>query len=286
MFGVLFANGLSPKPLFEYWFCSEDREPLLGSNLISHALRKRNSATGKTIKAARRWRHFRRYFTVANYRDSPKDKQRVNPLWKVQELLDELNKQAKDMWVPGKFVAIDEQTIGFQGASGMKLRISYKRKGDGFQCDAVCDAGYIFSFYFRHGPPPNVGDQYKSLELSPTARRVVWLASRLPNKWTRIYMDNLFNSQKLFTALHTAEALAHDVARANGRGVPPSIIQKEEKNKDRAEKLRGTTMAPSSTILTCALIFLLSRCTIRSRSTFYRLRLNVCVCVCVFSTSG
>ena len=80
-----------------------------------------------------------------------------------------MNKQAKDMWVPGKWVAIDEQTIGFQGASGMKLRISYKREGDGFQCDAVCDGGYTYSFYFRHGPPPNVGEQYKHLELSPTA---------------------------------------------------------------------------------------------------------------------
>jgi hypothetical protein len=56
-------------------------------------------------------------------------------------------------------------------------------------------------------------------------------------------MDNLFNSQKLFTALHTAEVLAHGVARANGRGVPPSNIQKEEKNKDHVEKLRGMTMA-------------------------------------------
>ncbi len=55
-------------------------------------------------------------------------------------------------------------------------------------------------------------------------------------------MDNLFNSQKLFTALHIAEALAHGVACTNGRGVPPSIIQKEEKNKDRAKKLRGTTL--------------------------------------------
>jgi hypothetical protein len=56
-------------------------------------------------------------------------------------------------------------------------------------------------------------------------------------------MDNLFNSQKLFTALHIAEALAHGVARTNRRGVPPLIIQKEEKNKDRAKKLRGMTMA-------------------------------------------
>ena len=56
-------------------------------------------------------------------------------------------------------------------------------------------------------------------------------------------MDNLFNSEKLFTALHIAESLAHGVARTSGRGVPPSIIQREEKNRDRVEKLRGTTMA-------------------------------------------
>ncbi len=147
---------------------------MLGSDLISTALRRKNSATGKTIKAARCWKHFRQYFTVANYRNSPRKKQKVNPLWKVQELLDDLNKQAKDMWVPGKCgAAIDEQTLGFQGASGMKLRISYKREWDGFQCGAICDAGYTYLIYFRHGPPPNVGEQYKDLELSPTDRRVV-----------------------------------------------------------------------------------------------------------------
>jgi len=56
-------------------------------------------------------------------------------------------------------------------------------------------------------------------------------------------MDNLFNSQKLYMALYMAETLAHGVARTSGRGVPLSVIQREEKNKDRAEKLRGTTMA-------------------------------------------
>ncbi len=74
------------------------------------------------------------------------------------------------MWVPGKWLAIDEQTLGFQGASGMKLRISYKRKGDGFQCDAICDAGYTFSFWFRHGPPPELYPKYKHLDLAPLAK--------------------------------------------------------------------------------------------------------------------
>jgi hypothetical protein len=47
-------------------------------------------------------------------------------------------------------------------------------------------------------------------------------------------MDNLFNSKKLYKALFRTKALAHGVGRTNGRGIPPSIIQKEEKNINRA----------------------------------------------------
>jgi hypothetical protein len=96
MIGVLFANGLTPKPQFNNWFCLEDKEPLLGSNLIKNALRRKNMAMGKTVKAACRWKHLRQCFTVADYRDSPKEKQKYDPLWKVRELLDKPNKEAKD----------------------------------------------------------------------------------------------------------------------------------------------------------------------------------------------
>ena len=147
------------------------------------------------------------------------------------------------MWIPGKFLAIDEQTIGFQGVSGLKLRISYKREGDGFQCDAVWDGGYTFSFWFRHGPAPDVGLKYKHLALAPLACRIVWLAERLPNRWTRLYMDNLYNSEKLFSALFIEESIAHGVVRMHAHGFPPDILQKEEKNRDRAEKLHGMMMA-------------------------------------------
>ena len=77
------------------------------------------------------------------------------------------------------------------------------------------------------------------------AKRVVWLAKQLPNKWTLIFMDNLFNSQKLFTALYKAQALVHGVARPrpNGCDISPSIIQLEEKNIKIAESLWGTTRA-------------------------------------------
>jgi hypothetical protein len=169
-FGVLFANGLAPKPQIDYWFETTERFPLFGNNLTSRVMAKEVATTGKKIRGVRRWRHFRRFFTLADYRDNPSVKQKEDPLWKVRQLIDELNKQAKDMWIPGKWVAIDEQTIGFQGALSMKLRISYKREGDGFQCDAIFDRGYTYSFWFRHGPPPTLGPEFKDLELSPTAR--------------------------------------------------------------------------------------------------------------------
>ena len=151
-------------------------------------------------------------------------------MWKICHLVDHHNKRCKDMWVAGKFLTVNEQTIGFQGMLGMKLRISYKCEGDGFQCDGLCNSGYTFSFWFWHGPLLDLDDKYKNLDLSPTACRVVWLAKRLPNQWGRLYMDNLFNSEKLFSALYMAECLVHGVVRTNGRGFPPSTIQREEKN--------------------------------------------------------
>ena len=173
----------------------------------------------------------------------PTTEKKKNPLWKIQSLLDELNHQAKKMWLTGRWVSIDEQTLGFKGKHGLKLRITYKKEGDGFQCDAVCDRGYTFSFYFRHGDAPKLPRQFDHLNLSPTAKRVVWLVLRLPNNWTNVFMDNLFNSRKLFTALYIAKALGHGVARTDGRGLPPSVIQKVEKNAKAALALSGTTKA-------------------------------------------
>jgi hypothetical protein len=158
-------------------------------------------------------------------------------------LINELNYCARKHWIPGKWVAIDEQTIGFKGRSGLKLRISYKREGDGFQCDALCDEGYTFSFYFRHGNAPKIPSKYDRFGLSDTAKRVIWLVERLPNVWTRVYMDNLFNSHKLYSALYTAKCLGHGVVRATGRGFPDGIKQSIELNPRKAEALKGTTTA-------------------------------------------
>ena len=56
-------------------------------------------------------------------------------------------------------------------------------------------------------------------------------------------MDNLFNSQKLFSALYIAKCLGHGVTRATGRGIPDQIKQAVEMNAKKAEALKGITTA-------------------------------------------
>jgi hypothetical protein len=124
MIGILFTNGLTPKPQSDHWFRSQEEEPLFGSTMIRNALNQKNPAMGKTIKVGWHWKHFRHYFTMQDYHKVPWEQQKKIRL----RLIDEPNKQAKDMWVPGIFVTIDEQTIGFQGQSGLKLQISYTNR--------------------------------------------------------------------------------------------------------------------------------------------------------------
>jgi hypothetical protein len=42
MLGVLFANGLSPKPQLDLWFSPLSKEPLLGSDIMKKALCRQN----------------------------------------------------------------------------------------------------------------------------------------------------------------------------------------------------------------------------------------------------
>jgi hypothetical protein len=239
--GLLFCNGVSPKPQFVYWFLGRRQSKVFGNDWFSTFFDKRLPG-GRVIKGERRWNHFRRFMCLYDYRLNPREQQKKNPLWKLDPILDHLRKNAQRCWTTGKFVAIDEQTIGFKGKHSLALRITYKREGDGYQCDAVCDDGYTFSFYFRHGDAPAAPDSVKHLDLSPTGRRVIWLMLQLPNLWTRVYMDNLFNSRKLYTAAWICKTLCQGVCRTWGRGVPEKIVQKTEPDVAKAGALRGRTM--------------------------------------------
>jgi hypothetical protein len=66
---------------------------------------------------------------------------------------------------------------------------------------------------------------------------------KLPNMWTRVYMDNLFNSLKLYIAAYKVGALCQGVTRASGRGIPDGVVMTAELDPAKAEKRRGETHA-------------------------------------------
>ena len=133
----------------------------------------------------------------------------------------------------------DEQTIGFKGKHKDILRITYKKEGDGFQCDSICSDGYTWSFYFRNVHAPKC---FIDKGLSPLHSRVMSLLSQLPGSNYDVGMDNLYISSRLalFAKQLESKANIHGVCRASGRGIPRCIEQQVGKTKKDIEERRGT----------------------------------------------
>eukprot|EP01043_Picozoa_sp_COSAG02_P009074 COSAG02_NODE_302_length_25234_cov_43.365307_14_plen_804_part_00 len=226
--GLYIINGLSPAPELHRHLKSPVEDPLYGKSAFKL----------RFPKGERRLRHFKRFLTLYDPRTDPQSATAKGVMFKVEPLLTAVSSTCRKYWRTGEVVSVDEQTVGFQGRHFAKQRITYKREGDGFQCDAVCDNGYTFAFIFRQETAPPSG-----LGLSPLHERVMYLLKTLPNDWTRIFMDNLYNSVKFCRAAYTIKCLTHGVARTWGRGIPDSVLQSEEKNLDKQDSVRGMVKA-------------------------------------------
>ena len=163
--------------------------------------------------AERHHKHFKQFFGVQNLvKIAPPIKD--FPLWKIKKILDYMNVMCPEAWLLSEWISIDEQTIGFQGRHADKMRISYKREGDGFQCNAICDDGYTFSFYFQNEPPP---DKYSS-KMCPLHARVMALFDTLQDKYHRVGCDNLYISANLCKQAfnHPNKVMLHGVCQTHG----------------------------------------------------------------------
>ena len=87
----------------------------------------------------------------------------------------------------------DEETLGFKGKHIDKLRITYKAEGDVLQCDAICDDGYTFTFYFRNQPAPK---KYLDDGFSPLHARIMTLFDCFIDEYHQVRFDNLYMAAK------------------------------------------------------------------------------------------
>ena len=146
------------------------------------------------------------------------------------------------VYKPGISVSVDEMTMRFKGKHKDKLRITYKKEGDGFQADALCDDGFTLQVHMRNDPAPK---KYLRQGLSPLHSRVMSLFDVLEEKHHQCAMDNLYNSASFCRAAynHKQKVLCHGVARKGSRGVPSCVLQSEVLNRKDQMKVRGTVKA-------------------------------------------
>ena len=144
--------------------------------------------------------------------------------------------------MPKRDLSGDEETMGFKGKHIDKLRITYKAEGDGFQCDAICDDGYTFTFFFRNQPAPK---KYLDAGFSPLHARIMALFDCFTDEYHMVRFDNLYMSAKfaLQSFQHPKKVMVEGVARTGGRGIPAEVMQSEVTTKSAIVAIEGTVKA-------------------------------------------
>ena len=134
--GVYIFNGITPSPCVEFKVKPNQDDVVHGNDFIY-----RSFGPG----AAMRHKEFKAFLAYQDPAIEPPSKLKY-PNWKIRPLLVWMNFIFPQVWNLGQEFSIDEMTIGFQGKHGDKRRITYKRAGDGFQCDALCENGFTYQF--------------------------------------------------------------------------------------------------------------------------------------------
>ena len=143
-FYIFFWNGLNPSPQIEWKLQSEDMDPTHSSAFLRRVIGPSTSL----------WlRNFKCCFACQDPKVAVPPK-KTHPKFKVDEYFRHIQTIFCYFWMPGRDLYIDEQTMGFKGKHADKIHITYKKEGDGFQCDCIADNGYTFTLYFRNQPAP------------------------------------------------------------------------------------------------------------------------------------
>ncbi len=190
--------------------------------------------------AEKQHKHFKAFFACQDPM-LPTPSKKSHPNDKVDNFLSHINRMSMMAWDMGSHASCDEKTIGFQGHCQDKMRIKYKKEGDGFQADCICENGYTYSFYSRNLPAPK---KHLQCKCSPLHARVLFLFDQHPCKNVVVGLDNIYISARFCREafIGKSHVMVHGVCRKEGHGVPSCVLQKEVKKAEQAA-VRGQTKA-------------------------------------------
>ena len=105
--GLYVLQGVSPSPQVEMKFCSQNEDPVNGNDLCFKVF-------GGKSKGKRRHAMFKKYFAACDP-IVPTPNVKISPNWKIEKLVKQILHISKKAMFIGRWISVDEMTIGFKG---------------------------------------------------------------------------------------------------------------------------------------------------------------------------
>jgi len=141
-------------------------DPINGSNIGFKVFGRNGDRRHKTLKA---------FFPCQDIPWKQHLQKKNHPNFKINSFL-AVQSVLIEAWELGRNISVDEQTNGFKGNHVDKQQINYKREGDGFLADTLCQSGYTYTFYLWNMPPPK---HYSEKGCSALHARVLFMFDQL-----------------------------------------------------------------------------------------------------------
>jgi len=157
-----------------------------------------------------------------HFTDSQAERQADDRLWKLRPVVDVLDRQFREVFVPNKVVSIDESLWAFKGRHQALQFVPNKRARRGIKVYKLCsslgpEAGYTTAFRIYMGK--DRGDVPASM------KAVIDLLERggLMDKGYEVHTDNWYSSPSLFHHLQKRKTSA---VRSNRKQMPTDLQAK------------------------------------------------------------
>jgi hypothetical protein len=148
-----------------------------------------------------------KFWHFANNEENENNRDR---LYKIRALITQLNTKFEEVYIPSEYISLDESLLIWKGRLLFKQYVPMKRARYGIKQSVVAeDTGYVYRIKVYTGKEDQEATIFGNYELSneteaktKTDKLVIYMLSGMLNKGYKLFVDNYYSSQKLFTFLH------------------------------------------------------------------------------------